>query len=146
MYRWRERTAVIRYKSIVVRLQAFGGLFFPNYFSVFLRVRNKSKQSVISIKSERPHAVVHNNRQIRFREEGRSERCRSHCQSYWGARHRECLGWSQVIFWRSNYLEQRVLGRRVSLSALRHPGSPQETRGHDIGHLRVSVVRNDEAR
>ncbi len=70
MYRWRERTAVIRYKSIVVRLQAFGGLFFPNYFSVFLRVRNKSKQSVISIKSERPHAVVHNNRQIRFARRG----------------------------------------------------------------------------
>lgn len=137
----REGSTPLVYKLVVVLLQDFGAwLFVPDDFAVPANAGNKSKQTMGSVKGERPHAIVDGDCQVGILEIQDVWRIRcKHILAHAG--HGEALCGTKPVFrWYYN-LCHRTTDMQSALSNF-----PQETGRHHIRNLKIAIIRYGEPR
>ena len=142
---WRKGSSVRGDITVIVRFQNSRGLLFPNHRAVGLDSRKKAEKTMVSIKSEGPRSVIHNNRQVGARENRLMERRR---QAYQTVRYT----WHGIPFSRIQCALRRDGYRRQIVTKLSGPGTfdegqfPQKASRHYVGNLKVPVIRYGESR
>lgn len=142
---WRKGSSMRGDITVIVWFQNRSGLLFPNYRAVVLDSRKKAEKTMVSMKSEGPRSVIHNNRQVGARENRLMEWRR---QAYQTVRYT----WHRIPFSRIQCALRRDGYRRQIVTKLRGPGTfdegqfPQKASRHYVGNLKVSVIGYGESR
>lgn len=142
---WRKGSSVRGDITVIVRLQNRCGLLFPNHRAVVLDSRKKAEKTMVSMKSEGPRSVIHNNRQVGARENRLMEWRRQAYQTVRYTWHGVPFSRIQCAPWRDGYRRQIVA--KVSGPGTFDEGQfPQKASRHYVGNLKVPVIRYGESR
>lgn len=142
---WRKGSSMRGDITVIVRFQNRSGLLFPNHRAVVLDSQKKAEETMVSMKSEGPRSVIHNNRQVGARENRLMECRRQAYQTVRYTRHRIPFSRIQCALRRDGY-------RRQIVTKLRGPGTfdegqfPQKASRHYVGNLKVPVIGYGESR